>query len=110
MQFTGVVTGIDYINPHIQVHIDSKDDTGKVIHWQIESAGTGRWHSAGLKKTMVTPGQEVTIRAFRAKDGTKNLAFMRDIKFIGGPDDGKAFEIYVGGLDENGKPLNETQQ
>ena len=105
VEFTGTISGMDWYNPHIYVHVDAKDQSGAVVNWSLEGGSTGFWHRAGLKKTMMENGTEVKIRAYRAKDGTKNLAFLRDITFESGPNKGQHFELWVGGLDENGNPI-----
>jgi hypothetical protein len=105
VEFTGTISGMDWYNPHIYVHVDAKDQSGSVVNWALEGGSTGFWHRAGLKKTMMENGTVVKIRAYRAKDGTKNLAFLRDITFESGPNKGQHFELWVGGLDENGNPI-----
>ena len=32
----GTVTKVDWMNPHIWVYVDAKDESGKMIHWQCE--------------------------------------------------------------------------
>jgi hypothetical protein len=104
-EFTGTLTGIDWINPHIQLYLDQKADNGQVVHWKIECGPTAHFRNAGLKKVMFATGQVLTIRAYMAKDGTKNFAFMRNVAFVGGPNDGQKYELWGGGLDENGNPI-----
>ena len=95
---SGTVTKLDWINPHIQIYVDAKDDSGKVVPWKIESWGTGNCHRAGLTPAKLTTGTFVKIRAYRAKDGTKTFAYLRNISFA----DGDAIELWVGGA--NGSP------
>ena len=103
--FTGTVTGIDYVNPHVQIFLDSMGDDGKVIKWHIESGPPNQWHRGGLRKTMLSNGVMVKIRAYAAKDGTQHFAFLRDLTFMSGPDNGQHFELWIGGLDEQGRPI-----
>jgi hypothetical protein len=104
VEFTGVVTQMDWYNPHIYIHVDAKDATGELVHWRIEGASTSYWHRLGIKKEMMTPGTVVKMRGYRAKDGTKNLAFMRDLTLESGEAKGQHYETWVGGLDDDGVP------
>lgn len=105
LTFTGTVTGIDYVNPHVQIYLDSMGEDGKVIKWHIESGPPNQWHRGGLRKTMLANGVMVKIRAYGAKDGTQHFAFLRDLTFMSGPDNGQHFELWIGGLDEKGRPI-----
>ena len=103
--FTGTVTGIDFYNPHVQIYLDAMSEDGKIEKWHIESGPPGQWQRGGLRKAMLAPGTMVKIRAYAAKDGTKNLAFLRDLTFLSGPNKDAHFELWIGGLDENGRPI-----
>jgi hypothetical protein len=102
---TGTVTGIDWFNPHIQVYLDVAGQNGQVEKWHLESGPPGQWHRGKLRKDMLAPGTSIRVRAYGAKDGTKNLAFLRDLTFLSGPNNGVHYELWLGGLDENGKPI-----
>jgi Family of unknown function (DUF6152) len=98
VQLEGTITKLDWQNPHVYLHVDVKDGNGKVINWEIGSFGTGNIHRAGLTQERLAPGTYVKIRAYRAKDETKNLAYLRHIAFS----DGSEVELWVGGA--NGSP------
>jgi hypothetical protein len=103
--FTGTLTNIEWINPHVQLYLDEKTDSGQIVHWKVECGPTAHYHSAGLKKNMFPVGQVLSLRVYMAKDGTKNFGYMRNLTFVGGPNDGQKFELWGGGLDENGNPI-----
>jgi len=105
--FTGTLTGIDWINPHIQMYFDAKDDKGQIVKWKVECGPTAHFRAAHLKRDMFPVGQVIVVRAYMAKDGTKNFAFMRNVQFVGGPNDGQRYELWGGGLDANGNPIQE---
>ncbi len=105
VEFTGTVTAIEYYNPHVQVYLDATAPDGKVEKWHLESGPPGQWQRGGLRKAMLAPGTIVKIRAYAAKDGTKNLAFLRDLTFLSGPQNGAHYELWIGGLDEQGRPI-----
>ena len=90
----GTLVKIDWMNPHIWIYIDAKDDAGKTTRWQCEGGPPNSLTRNGWTKDAVKAGDEVTIEGFRAKDGT-NTCNSRSIKmpdgrtvFAGTADDG----------------------
>jgi hypothetical protein len=90
----GTIAKIDWMNPHIWIYIDAKDDAGKVTRWQCEGGPPNSLTRNGWTKDAVKTGDEVTIEGFRAKDGT-NTCNSRSMKmpdgrvvFAGSADDG----------------------
>jgi hypothetical protein len=79
LTFKGVLTKVEWVNPHVYFYVDVKDEDGKVTNWAVECHPTGFMHRAGVYRDMFVEGQTVTVHGWAAKDGTKNLAFMRDI-------------------------------
>jgi len=90
----GVVTRLDWMNPHIWIYLDTKDDSGTVAHWQCEGAPPNTLTRQGWSKDSLKIGDQVTIEGFRSKDGT-NTCNSRSVKlpsgkslFSGSADDG----------------------
>src|ERR1700743_155322 len=67
----GNVTKIDWLNPHIWIYLDVKDDAGKVAHWQCEGGPPNTLTRNGWTKEALKNGDTVTIDGSLAKDGTK---------------------------------------
>jgi len=80
----GVVSKVDWTNPHVYIYLDVKDAEGKVTTWAIESHPTGRMHLAGITRQMLGEGQTVTAEVFPAKDGSKSLGNLHKITFADG--------------------------
>jgi hypothetical protein len=80
----GTLSKIDWINPHIYFYLDVKDDDGKVTTWTLESIPTGFMHRAGLTKTDFNIGDNVTVLAYRAKDGTRAFGWVQEFTFPNG--------------------------
>jgi hypothetical protein len=76
---TGVITKIDWLNPHIYVFLDTKDEGGGVSAWALETLPTAMMRKAGLTKDMVAgkPGDVVTVTGRPARDGRKNAWILR---------------------------------
>jgi Family of unknown function (DUF6152) len=72
VQIKGVITKVDWINPHVFIYMNVTDATGKVSMWSLQSLPTRFFHQSGLtKETLVGDGkQEVTATVNLAKDGS----------------------------------------
>jgi Family of unknown function (DUF6152) len=84
LKLTGVLTKVDWINPHIFFYMDVKDADGKVTNWALSTAAPGLYHNAGLNRNFVKVGDTYTVTVYRAKDGTKNLACVKDWTYSDG--------------------------
>jgi Family of unknown function (DUF6152) len=98
MTIKGVVTKVEWINPHVYLHVDARDGAGTLTKWDIETIGPARMRDEGLTKATFGIGKPVTMRVYQARDGSKNLAFLRTITF----EDGHTLEVWLG--DPNSKP------
>jgi len=86
---TGVLTKVDWVNPHIYVYLDAKGESGQIMNWQFESVTPLLMHRGGLQRSMLVSGQTYTIDGYGAKDGTKNLGFLKTLHFP----DGRTIDI-----------------
>ena len=82
--FTGVVTKVEWINPHAYFYVDSKDASGNAINWTLESFPPAALRKAGMTRDMMQIGATVTVQAFVARDGTKTLGWAHKIQFADG--------------------------
>ena len=68
---SGIVTKLDWVNPHAFVFIDSKDESGAVKNFKIEMGPPYALVRGGWKRDTVKIGDKVTVEAAAAaKDGT----------------------------------------
>jgi len=67
----GTVTKVDWMNPHIWVYLDVKDDAGVVTHWQCEGGPPNTLTRNGWTKDALNKGDTVTIDGSLSKDGGK---------------------------------------
>src|SRR6187431_267516 len=88
----GTVTKVDWVNPHVYVYLDVKDDKGAVTKWAFETLGPGRMRAEGMSKQTFGIGKVVTLKGYAARDGSKNLGFLRQVTF----DDGHTIEVWLG--------------
>ena len=68
---TGVVTKVEWMNPHTYFYIDVKDKTsGKVNNWAMEMGSPNGLMRAGWTRNTMKVGDEVTVEGSLAKDGS----------------------------------------
>jgi hypothetical protein len=88
----GVVTKMDWINPHSWIHMDIKGDDGKVVNWAIECGSPNTLFRRGFNKDSLPVGTEINVDGYAAKDGD-NRANGRDVTLT----DGR--KIFLGATD-----------
>ena|SRR5271166_1495742 len=84
---TGVITKVEWTNPHIYFYIDVKDASGNLVNWAVEGYPPNTLKRTGFTRDDLKVGDKVTVTAYRAKDSTTRLAG-REVTF---PDGSKKF-------------------
>lgn len=67
----GVVTKVEWTNPHVRFYIDVKDDKGGVANWDLELQSVSTLTRAGWNRSTLKVGDQVTVSAGPARDGSK---------------------------------------
>jgi hypothetical protein len=67
----GTVVKWEMINPHGWITIDVTEPDGKTAQWMIETSNPNGLMRLGWSKRSLKPGDEITVEAYRAKDGSK---------------------------------------
>src|ERR1700730_13208765 len=88
----GVITRVEWTNPHMYFYIDVKDASGKVANWGVEGYPPNTLKRTGFTRDLLKIGEEVTVTAYKSKDGTFSGAG-REVTF---PDGSKKFAGPVG--------------
>ncbi|HLI82295.1 MAG TPA: DUF6152 family protein [Bryobacteraceae bacterium] len=73
IKVTGVVTKMEWMNPHARFYVAVKDADGKVTNWNFELGAIPVLLKQGWRKSSLKEGDMVTVEGVAAKDGT-NLA------------------------------------
>ena len=72
VKVSGVVTKVEWLNPHIWFYVDEKTSDGKVAHWAFSGGAPGQLMRRGITKDVIQPGMMIEVEGFRAKDGSDN--------------------------------------
>ena len=80
---TGVVTKVDWINPHAYVFLDTKGDDGMVKNYRVEMGPPYALVRGGWKRDTLKIGDTVTIEgAAMAKDGSYGAGSMPTTQMV----------------------------
>ena len=83
LNLTGVVTKVEWMNPHTYFYIDVKDpQTGKVSNWACEMGSPNGLTRQGWTRNTLKVGMVVSFDGTRAKDGS-NKANARNVTVDG---------------------------
>ena len=74
VKVTGVVTKLEWSNPHIWIYLDVKDDKGSVTNWGFSASPPGMLLRRRITKNSLKLGDVLTISGHRAKDGSNNAS------------------------------------
>lgn len=88
----GAITKVEWTNPHIYIYIDVKDSNGSATNWALEGYPPNTLKRTGFTRDLLKVGEEITITAYKSKDGTFSGAG-REVTF---PDGSKKFAGPVG--------------
>ena len=69
----GVVTKIDWANPHVWFYINVKKDNGTIENWGFEMGGPNSLRTSGWTKETMKIGDEVVVEGSLAKNGSRNV-------------------------------------
>ena len=86
----GIVTKMDWVNPHSWIYVDVKDQSGKVVNWRFEMGPPNSLLRMGWRKDSIPVGTPVEIQGYRAKTG-EAVANAKQVKLP----DGR--ELFSGG-------------
>lgn len=92
----GVVTKVEWTNPHARFYVDVKDENGKVTNWNFELASPNVLTRNGWTRHSLKEGDQIEVQGAMAKDGS-NLANARTVTLA----DGR--KVFAGSATDNDK-------
>jgi hypothetical protein len=88
----GVVSNMEWTNPHVFIFLDVKDDSGSVEEWRVEGNSPNMLFRAGWKKEMIKAGDQLVVNGAPAKNGSKILRLVSLTLANGQKYDGQGFK------------------
>jgi hypothetical protein len=82
----GVISRLDWINPHIYIYLDVADANGAKNTWTLETFPPSQMRRVGLTKELIMgqSGELVTISIRPARDGSQRLGYIERITYQDG--------------------------
>jgi hypothetical protein len=75
---SGLVTKVEWQNPHVYFYINVKDEAGKMANWALEMGAPSGLQRQGWTRNTLQVGDMVTVEGSRARNGS-NLANARSV-------------------------------
>lgn len=73
-EMTGIVTKVEWVNPHVWFYINVRDEvTGEVSNWGAEMGPPHGLQRRGWRRETLKIGDEVTIAGSLAKNGSNRV-------------------------------------
>jgi hypothetical protein len=69
IELTGILTKVEWVNPHSWIYLDVKGSDGKITSWQFEFGAPNALIRHGLHKSDLPIGGEVRVKGYLAKSG-----------------------------------------
>lgn len=76
LEHTGMVNDLEWISPHVWLHVDVAGDDGQVRSWAFEAGNPGQLATMGWNPEALAPGIEVTVGYRPMKDGSRGGQLM----------------------------------
>ena len=83
VNFEGTVTRMEWVNPHVWIHLEVDLADGTKENWAFEGGTPNVLFRRGFTRRSLMPGTRVVVDGYQAKDGT-NRANGRDLTFTDG--------------------------
>ena len=88
----GVVTNMEWTNPHVFIYMDVKDENGNVEQWRVEGNSPNMLVRSGWRREMIKAGDQLTVNGAPAKNGIKVLRLISLTLANGQKYDGQGFK------------------
>ena len=95
LTLSGMVTKVEWMNPHARFYVDVKDESGKVTNWEFELGSPNGLMRRGWTRSSLKTGDKVIVNGYSAKDGS-SLANARTVTLA----DGR--KVFAGSADDGG--------
>lgn len=83
VNFKGTVAKLEWVNPHVWIHMVVKKQDGTTENWAIEAGTPNTLYRRGITKEMLPIGTEIAVTGFQAKNGSRR-ANGKDMKLADG--------------------------
>lgn len=104
VEFTGVITGIDFVNPHSYLHIDAVNAEGETIAMRCEMRAATLLRRSGWTEEMFVTGAQATVFGFGHRDDPA-ACYLEDITIGDAPGFNRNDQFETSAVDVSNRPL-----
>jgi hypothetical protein len=84
IKLEGPIVKLEWVNPHTWIHLEVTKEDGTTEVWAVEGGTPNVLLRRGLKRDCLTPGTEIVVDGYQAKDHSLTRANGKDITFTDG--------------------------
>ncbi len=78
--FRGTVTEFSWRNPHVYINVETTDESGERVEWEVETGATPIMARSGWTRESLTPGEAITVRGHPERDSRRSYALLLSIE------------------------------
>ena len=91
VEMKGVVTQVDWTNPHARFYIEVKNERGEVTHWNFEIASPNVLVRNGWKRNTLKIGDQIAVTGYLGRLSPEKGPRMAIASSVTAPDGRKLF-------------------
>ncbi len=80
---TGIVTQFKFVNPHAMMLMDVTDESGKVVKWTVEFAGSLNLSEVGWTADSIKAKERITVTGNPTHTGSHGMFFRKLVRSDG---------------------------
>lgn len=73
VQLEGIVTKVEWTNPHVWIYLNVKGEDGKVTNWGAEMGPPHGLQRRGWRRTTLKIGEQIKVDGWMAKNGSSRV-------------------------------------
>lgn len=104
VEFTGTITGIDFVNPHSYLHFDAVSPDGKTIAMRCEMRAATLLRRSGWSAEMFVIGAQATVYGYAHRDDPASC-YLEDVKIGEAPELNRNDQLSKAPVDVSDRPL-----
>ena len=73
IKIAGIVTKVDWTNPHVWIYLNVKDESGAVANWGAELGPPHGLQRSGWQRETLKIGEQITVNGYLARTGANRM-------------------------------------
>jgi hypothetical protein len=80
IELEGTITRYEWANPHVFIWLETRDEQGKAVTWQVEGGPPALLRRAGVTRDLISVGQHVKVIGHPARAPDRHEALMDSLE------------------------------